>query len=119
MYLDQAGSEPMLYDPYGGYPGPDGKIVRGSGDMFYGKDANLAKYVKWQEATGSKVTLTTMKVTSEQGAKIAAAMEQAGAGPLFMCTPKSAEVLQSAFPEIRSTLFPRGLRAQFMAIIPK
>jgi RHS repeat-associated protein len=59
------GGEPVLFDPGGSYQ-PTKDEPRGSSGNFQGKDASLAKYVKWQRDDGDNPVVYRFSTTAEE-----------------------------------------------------
>jgi RHS repeat-associated protein len=85
--VDNGGS-PVLYDPAGSYI-PNSGEPRGSGDIFYDRNANLQDYVKYHEKSGT-VEVTRLPTTRAQESTIVRQAEDfGGASPFFCATAVS------------------------------
>jgi RHS repeat-associated protein len=102
VHIDNARS-PVLYDPGSTVYCPEEKKnnqceARGSGDTFYGRDANRSKYISQQQGTGSTVRTLTFKTTNEQEAEIARRIEDLGGGLPFFCGPNVSAAVSGTGP---------------------
>lgn len=75
VYLDNSAAKngQVLFDPAGSYTPINAQgvpIPRGSGEFFYGSEANLNSYVKYQESLGSKVNIYTFPTSSAEETSI-------------------------------------------------
>ncbi len=70
---------PVLFDPSGSYPGPEGDSspTRGSGDAFYGDEANFQDYLNyWEPIQGSPPEVTCFATSNQEEAQIADRIDQ-------------------------------------------
>ena len=100
--IDNNGS-PILYDPSGSYFVGDGE--RGSGAYFEGDDADLNKFIRFHEESGSTVTIYRFPTTPEEEARIAEKIMPSdgsnglGDGGLgFNCAERTSTALQGIGP---------------------
>jgi hypothetical protein len=78
--VDNSG-EPVLYDPAGCAYLP---TTRGSGEAFYGKEADLASYVKAQQDTGSSVSIVIVQTSAAAESEIANRIDSLGGVPMLL-----------------------------------
>jgi hypothetical protein len=122
--VDNPSGRPMLYDPAGSYnpiDPDDGGPVRGSGDLFEGKTADLGKYVKYQNSLGSDVEILRFATTPEQEKELAGRADaQGGAAPCF-CAKSTSSVISGVgpFKDIHSTALPGELSDRLKEIKPR
>jgi hypothetical protein len=120
VYVDNGGN-PLLFDPGGSYPGPQG-YARGSTSLLIDQGANLMPFLTWS-ARGDNVTAFLITTTAAQEAQIAAnmgftnALSSGGEGENGQgytggeCAAASANVLQGVgpFQNLSWYLFPSSL----------
>lgn len=82
VYVDNGGDgQPALYDP-----APNSGEPRGTGDLFYGPDADLNDYRRYHENAGDTVETTRLPTTPQEEADIIRNAEEIGGANPFECT---------------------------------
>jgi RHS repeat-associated protein len=116
VYVDNGpDGKPFLYDPGGSFQ----QGMRGSNDAFYGKDANISDYIKFQERDGPNVKVFKFDTSKADEAKIASNAEgQDGKAPL-MCAVGTSSALQGVGPfrNLPISLTPRGLAGDLSKLV--
>lgn len=98
--VDNPLGQPVLYDPAGSYDPKDsfGGSIRGTGDAFYGVDADLNQYIAFHEGQKSKVEVYTFATTQEQEQEIARRIEEAGGGIPLLCAVAVCQTVEDVGP---------------------
>lgn len=104
---------PMLYDPAGSYRSG----LRGSGDIFYGNEANLNDFISYHMEM-SKITLILFPTTSTEEKLIAANMENIGGVMGGLCAQSVSDALKGIgpFKELGTYLLPGALKEALLEI---
>ena len=84
LYVATPGQLPFLYDPAGSYQ--PGKEPRPSGGFFEGPQANLDRYIQYQQSLGSKVDLVRLPTTPAQERAIKQQAEEIADPRGFSCS---------------------------------
>jgi hypothetical protein len=97
--IDNSGN-PLLYDPAGSFAPDSGPgAMRGTGDLFEGRDADLRNFVQYHKATGSRVELFRFHTTPEEEEAIAQRMKaQPGQVPGGQCSERVSGTIQGIGP---------------------
>ena len=116
-----SGGGPALYDPAGGAYNPKdeaGGPLRGSGDTFYGKDADLNKYQAAHEATGSTVETYSFATTPDQEKEIAGRIEKSGGQSPPYCASAVSEAIKGIgpFKDLKTYMLPGSLAEKLREI---
>jgi RHS repeat-associated protein len=123
--VDNAAGKPVLFDPAGSAYAPrdrNGDPIRGSGDFFEGRHANLDAYVAAQQATGSTVNIYRFPTTAAQETQIVnRVISPDGGSPAYTGTPLFCAVSCAAavqgigpFQDFGSVYTPGGLEQQLI-----
>jgi RHS repeat-associated protein len=114
MRVDNPLGEPVMYDPAGKsyhpvdqYGGP----IRGSGDQFEGKYADLQALLDIYEAEGYKCDVYSFKTTPEEEKTIADRIEEKGGVSPLLCATAISDVLRGVgpFEKLKGSIFPGRL----------
>jgi hypothetical protein len=122
--VDNPQGQPTLYDPAGSYNPIDpeqGGPVRGSGDFFEGRTADLESYVKYQQSLGSDVEILRFATTPEQEKEIAKRIEAGGGAAPCFCAKETSSTISGVgpFKELQPTMRPGKLSEELKDIKPQ
>jgi RHS repeat-associated protein len=111
--VDNAG-DPIIYDPGGSYR----SATRGSGDAFYGSEADLEPFIDYQTSDGSEVTLHRFRTTPEEETEIAKRIHEQGGRLPLLCARGTSQAISGIGPfmNLGSYLTPGGLAAGLDAL---
>lgn len=113
-----SGNDAIIYDPGGSFTTPQG-IPAGSGDVFYGEEADLGRYLEYQYIDGDDVTVYTFNTTKEEEDKLKIIIdEQGGCAPLLCSTCSGSALRQlERFKSLGSTRTPWGMKSEMETIL--
>jgi RHS repeat-associated protein len=113
LYTSDDGS-PVLYDPGGSYL----QSTRGSGDAFYGNEANLNSYTTYQNSLGSTVTEYQFATTAAQEMQIADRIDAQGGENSFQCSNYVSGAINGIGPFKNVSSFFPGRLGQQLSKVP-